>query len=317
MSRPKIGLMGAGNIGGTIGLLASLKNLGEVVFFDIAGSMAKGKALDMAQSGAVLDFDLQYIGSDDPNVIKDSDVIIVTAGLPRKPGMSRDDLLATNAEIIKTAALNIAKYAPNAFVIVVTNPLDVMVAIMQKYSGLPTNKVVGMAGILDSSRFRCFLAEACDVSVEDVYATVLGGHGDTMVPVVSYSYIAGIPLPEVVKMGWLSQDKLNSIIDRTRKGGGEIVELLKNGSAFYAPAASALAMAEAYILDKKRIVPCASFCKGEYGINNLYVGVPTLIDKNGASKVVEINLTEQEKAQLKVSVDAVKELMDAVQKLGF
>jgi malate dehydrogenase len=311
-ARKKIALVGAGMIGGTLAHLCELKNLGDVVLFDIAEGMPQGKALDISQSSAVDGCDVNLKGTNDYADIKDSDVVIVTAGVPRKPGMSRDDLLAINTGIIKTVAENIKKHCPNAFVIVITNPLDAMVWVMQKLSGLPANKVVGMAGVLDSSRFAYFLSEELNVSISDINAFVLGGHGDTMVPVTNYTTISGIPLPEFVKMGWLKQEKLDQIVQRTRDGGAEIVGLLKTGSAFYAPAASAIRMAEAYLYDKKRILPCAAHLSGQYGVKDLYVGVPCVIGANGVEKIVEINLDGSQKAMFDKSVAAVKSLCDAI-----
>jgi len=307
-ARKKIALVGAGMIGGTLAHLAELKNLGDVVLFDISEGLPQGKALDISQSSAVDGNDVHLKGTNDYADIKDSDVVIVTAGVPRKPGMSRDDLVAINTGIIKTVGENIKKYCPKAFVIVITNPLDAMVWVMQKVSGLPTSHVVGMAGVLDSSRFAYFLAEALNVSISDINAFVLGGHGDTMVPVVNYSTISGIPLPEFVKMGWLKQEALDKIVQRTRDGGAEIVNLLKTGSAFYAPAASAIRMAEAYLYDKKRILPCAAHLSGQYGVKDLYVGVPSLIGAGGVEKIVEISLNPEQKAMFDKSVEAVKGL---------
>ena len=311
-ARKKIALIGAGMIGGTLAHLIELKNLGDVVLFDIAEGLPQGKALDISQSSAVDGCDVHLKGTNDYADIKDSDVVIVTAGVPRKPGMSRDDLVAINTGIVKTVAENIKKHCPKAFVIVITNPLDAMVWVMQKVSGLPANKVVGMAGVLDSSRFAYFLAEALHVSISDINAFVLGGHGDTMVPVVNYTTISGIPLPEFVKMGWLKQEKLDQIVQRTRDGGAEIVGLLKTGSAFYAPAASAIRMAEAYLYDKKRILPCAAHLTGQYGVKDLYVGVPCMIGAGGVEKIVEISLSAEQKAMFDKSVAAVKGLCDAV-----
>ena len=312
MARHKIALVGAGQIGGTLALLAGLKNLGDIVLFDVAEGMPAGKALDLAQTAPVEGFDAALSGSNDYAAIKGADVVIVTAGIPRKPGMSRDDLIATNAGIIKTVGGAIKEHCPDAFVIVITNPLDAMVWAMQKVSGLPSAKVVGMAGVLDSARFRHFLAEEFAVSVEDVTAFVLGGHGDTMVPSVRYSTVAGIPLPDLVKMGWTTQAKLDAIVQRTRDGGAEIVGLLKTGSAFYAPAASAIAMAESYLLDKKRVLPCAAHLTGQYGVNDLYVGVPVVIGAGGVERIVEITLDAGEQAAFDKSVAAVKELCAAV-----
>jgi malate dehydrogenase len=312
MARNKIALVGAGQIGGTLALLAGLKNLGDVVLFDVAEGMPAGKALDIAQSAPVEGFDAVLAGSNDYAAIAGADVVIVTAGIPRKPGMSRDDLIATNAGIVRTVGEAIAKHCPNAFVIVITNPLDAMVWAMQKVSGLPPARVVGMAGVLDSARFRHFLADEFKVSVEDVTAFVLGGHGDTMVPLVRYSTVAGIPLPDLVQMGWTTQARLDAIVQRTRDGGAEIVGLLKTGSAFYAPAASAIAMAESYLLDKKRVLPCAAHLTGQYGVKDLYVGVPVVIGAGGVERVVEIALDPAEKAAFDKSVAAVKELCGAV-----
>ena len=312
MARNKIALVGAGQIGGTLALLAGLKQLGDIVLFDVAEGMPAGKALDLAQTAPVEGFDAALSGSNDYAAIKGADVVIVTAGIPRKPGMSRDDLIATNAGIIKTVGGAIKEHCPDAFVIVITNPLDAMVWAMQKVSGLPPAKVVGMAGVLDSARFRHFLAEEFAVSVEDVTAFVLGGHGDTMVPSVRYSTVAGIPLPDLVKMGWTTQAKLDAIVQRTRDGGAEIVGLLKTGSAFYAPAASAIAMAESYLLDKKRVLPCAAHLTGQYGVTDLYVGVPVVIGAGGVERIVEITLDASEQAAFDKSVAAVKELCAAV-----
>lgn len=311
-ARKKIALIGAGMIGGTLAHLCETKNLGDVVLFDIAEGMPQGKALDISQSSAVDGADVHLKGTNDYADIAGADVIIVTAGVPRKPGMSRDDLVNINTGIIKTVGENIKKHAPNAFVIVITNPLDAMVYVMQKVSGLPANKVVGMAGVLDSSRFAFFLAEALNVSISDINAFVLGGHGDTMVPVVGYTTISGIPLPEFVRLGWLKQDALDKIIQRTRDGGAEIVNLLKTGSAFYAPAASAIRMAEAYLYDKKRILPVAAHLNGEFGVKGLYVGVPAVIGAGGVEKVVEISLNSDEKAMFDKSVAAVKGLCEGI-----
>ena len=311
-ARKKIALIGAGMIGGTLAHLCETKNLGDVVLFDIAEGMPQGKALDISQSSAVDGHDVHLKGSNDYADIAGADVVIVTAGVPRKPGMSRDDLVAINTGIIKSVGENIKKHAPNAFVIVITNPLDAMVYVMQKVSGLPVNKVVGMAGVLDSSRFAFFLAEALGVSISDINAFVLGGHGDTMVPVVGYTTISGIPLPEFVKQGWIKQEALDTIVQRTRDGGAEIVNLLKTGSAFYAPAASAIRMAEAYLYDKKRILPVAAHLNGEFGVKNLYVGVPAVIGAGGVEKVVEISLSSEEKAMFDKSVAAVKGLCEGI-----
>jgi malate dehydrogenase len=314
MARHKIGLVGAGQIGGTLALLAGLKNLGDVALVDIAEGVPQGKGLDLAELSPVEGFDCAYQGSNDYEILKGSDVVIVTAGLPRKPGMSRDDLIEINTGIVNSVGENIKKYAPDAFVIVITNPLDAMVEVMQRATGFDTKKVVGMAGVLDSARFRWFLAEEFGVSVEDVSAFVLGGHGDTMVPLTRYSTIAGIPLPDCVKMGWSTQEKIDAIVDRTRNGGAEIVQLLKTGSAFYAPAASAIAMAESYILDKKRVLPCAAKLSGEYGVDGLYIGVPVIIGANGAEKVIEIELNDEEQKMFNHSVNAVKGLLEVIDK---
>lgn len=308
MARKKIALVGAGMIGGTLAHLVELKNLGDVVLFDISEGMPQGKALDISQSSFVDGADVNVKGTNDYKDIAGADVVIVTAGVPRKPGMSRDDLVAINTGIIKTVGENIKIHCPNAFVIVITNPLDAMVWVMQKVSGLPASKIVGMAGVLDSARFAFFLSEALGVSVADISAFVLGGHGDTMVPVVDYTTVSGIPLREFVRMGWLTQEKLDAIIQRTRDGGAEIVGLLKTGSAFYAPAASAIRMAEAYLYDKKRIVPCAAYLNGEYGVKDMYVGVPAVLGAKGVEKIVEISLNSEQKAMFDKSVEAVKGL---------
>ena len=313
MARPKIALIGAGQIGGTLAHLAALKELGDVVLFDIAEGTPEGKALDIAESGPSEGFDAALKGTQDYADIAGADVCIVTAGVPRKPGMSRDDLLGINLKVMKSVGEGIRDNCPDAFVICITNPLDAMVWALQQFSGLPAHKVCGMAGVLDSARFRCFLAEEFDVSVEDVTAFVLGGHGDTMVPLVRYSTVAGIPVPDLIDMGWSTQEKIDAIVDRTRKGGGEIVALLKTGSAFYAPASSAIAMAESYLLDKKRVLPCAAYCDGVYGLDGLYVGVPVVIGENGVEKVVEISMNDDEKAMFDNSVGAVNELNAALQ----
>lgn len=310
MARKKIALVGAGQIGGTLALLACEKKLGDVVLIDVAKGIPEGKALDIYQASSVEGFSCALIGSTDYSQIADSDVVIVTAGVPRKPGMSRDDLIGINTGIIKVAGENIRKYAPNAFVIVITNPLDVMVWVMQQVTGFQPNRVVGMAGVLDSARFRTFLAMEFNVSVEDVYACVLGGHGDAMVPMVRYSSVAGIPLPDLVRMGWTTQKRIDSIVQRTRDGGAEIVELLKTGSAFYAPAASAIRMAESFLLDEKRVLPCAAFLNGEYGVKDLYVGVPVVIGAKGVERVIEMQLNTEEKAMFAASVQAVHDLME-------
>lgn len=306
MARNKISIIGAGQIGGTLALLAGMKELGDIVLIDIAEGIPQGKALDIAEASPIDGFDTIYKGSNDYADIKDSDVVIVTAGIPRKPGMSRDDLIGINSDIIKSVGENIKQYAPNAFVIVITNPLDTMVSIMQEVTDFAYNKVVGMAGVLDSARFRYFLSEEFGVSVEDVSAFVLGGHGDTMVPLVRYSTVAGIPLPDLIEMGWTTKDKIDAIVERTRKGGGEIVKHLKTGSAFYAPAASAISMAKSYLLDKKRVLPCAAYLQGEYGVNNLYIGVPVIIGKNGVEKIIEVKFNDEEQAMFNKSIEAVK-----------
>lgn len=311
MARNKIALIGAGNIGGTLALLAGLKELGDVVLFDIVDGVPQGKALDIAQAAPVEGFDAKLLGGSDYAAIEGADVVIVTAGIARKPGMSRDDLLSTNMKVMQAVGEGIKSHAPNAFVICITNPLDAMVAVLREACGLPHNKVVGMAGVLDSARFRHFIAEEVQVSVEDVTAFVLGGHGDTMVPMVRHSTVAGIPLPDLVKMGWLSQEKLDAIVERTRTGGAEIVGLLKTGSAFYAPASSAIAMAESYIKDKKRVLPCAAHLSGQYGVQDLYVGVPVVIGAGGVERIVELDLNETERAGFDHSVQAVQGLMEA------
>lgn len=310
--RNKIALIGAGNIGGTLAHLIGLKNLGDVVLFDVNEGTAKGKALDIEQSSIVEGFDANLIGSNNYADIAGADVAIVTAGIARKPGMSRDDLLATNTSIIKSVAEGIKQHAPNAFVIVITNPLDAMVAVMQKYSGLPANKVVGMAGVLDSSRMSLFLAREFNVSAEDINSCVLGGHGDTMVPLIRYSSVAGIPLPDLIEMGLTTKEKIDQIVQRTRDGGAEIVKLLGNGSAFYAPATSAVAMAESYLLNKRRVLPVAAYLNGEYGVKDLYIGVPAIIGGNGVEKVIEIKLNSDELAMFNNSVAAVKKLIDEI-----
>ena len=312
MARKKIALIGAGMIGGTLAHIIAQKQLGDVVLFDIAEGLPQGKALDISQSTDVDGSDASIKGTNDYADIKGADVIIVTAGIPRKPGMSRDDLVATNTKIITTVGENIKKYAPNAFVIVITNPLDAMVWVMREVSGLPHAKVVGMAGVLDSARFSYFLSEATGVSVQDISTFVLGGHGDSMVPLVRYSTVGGIPLPDVVKMGLLKQDQLDKIVQRTRDGGAEIVGLLKTGSAFYAPAASAVKMAEAYLFDRKRILPCAAWLTGQYGVKDLYVGVPALIGAGGVEKIIEVSFNADEKAEFDKSADAVRGLCKGI-----
>ncbi|WP_428968845.1 malate dehydrogenase [Sphingomonas sp. Xoc002] len=311
MARKKIALIGAGNIGGTLAHLAALKGLGDIVLFDVVEGVPQGKALDLSQCGPVEGFDANIKGSNDYADIAGADVIIVTAGVARKPGMSRDDLLGINLKVMKAVGEGIAANAPDAFVICITNPLDAMVWALREFSGLPANKVVGMAGVLDSARFSHFLAEEFGVSVKDVNTFVLGGHGDTMVPVLEYSTVSGIPVSDLIEMGFSTKEKVDEIIKRTRGGGGEIVALLKTGSAYYAPATSGIAMAEAYLYDQKRILPAAAHLSGEYGIDNLYVGVPVVIGANGVEKVVEVKLSDEAKANLQVSVDAVKELLVA------
>jgi malate dehydrogenase len=315
MARTKIALIGAGNIGGTLAHLAGLKELGDVVMFDVFPSMAAGKALDIMQSGPVDGFDAMIAGTGDYAAIAGASVVIVTAGIPRKPGMSRDDLIATNAKVMAEVGEGIAKHAPEAFVIVITNPLDAMVWVLREKSGLPHSKVIGMAGVLDSARFRLFLAHEFGVSVEDVTAFVLGGHGDTMVPLVRYSTVAGIPVPDLLAMGWSSREKIDAIVQRTRDGGAEIVKLLERGSAYYAPAASAIAMAESFLRDKKRVLPCAAWLTGQYGVRDLYVGVPVVIGAAGVERVIEVKLDAAEQAGFDRSCGAVRELIAAAQKL--
>ena len=312
MARHKISLIGAGNIGGTLAILAGLKELGDITLFDIAEGIPQGKALDIAQSSSVEGFNAKVAGANEYASLADSDVVIVTAGVARKPGMSRDDLIGINTKVMNQVGVGIKEHCPNAFVICITNPLDVMVGVLQKASGLPFAKVVGMAGVLDSARFRMFLADEFDVSIEDVTAFVLGGHGDTMVPLVRYSAVAGIPVPDLIKMGWSTDDRIADIVQRTRDGGAEIVGLLKTGSAFYAPASSAIDMAEAFLKDKKRVLPCAAYVDGAYGINGLYVGVPVVIGSGGVERVVEIELNAEERAMFDNSVAAVKALNDVV-----
>ena len=311
MARNKIALIGAGNIGGTLAHLAAARELGDIVLFDVVEGVPEGKALDLAQCGPVEGFDAKLKGSQDYADIAGADVIIVTAGVARKPGMSRDDLLGINLKVMKSVGEGIKANAPGAFVICITNPLDAMVWALREFSGLPHHMVVGMAGVLDSARFRHFLAEEFGVSVQDVTAFVLGGHGDTMVPVVEYSTVAGIPIPDLIKMGWSTKERIDAIVQRTRSGGGEIVALLKTGSAFYAPATSGIEMAEAFLKDKKRLLPCAVHLTGQYGVDNLYVGVPSIIGAGGVEKIVEIELNDEARANFKVSVDAVKELLEA------
>jgi malate dehydrogenase len=314
MARSKIALIGAGQIGGTLALLAAQKELGDVVLFDIVEGLPAGKALDLAQSTPIEGYNASISGTSDyAEALSGAALVIVTAGIPRKPGMSRDDLIATNADVIKTVASHVRTHCPGAFVIVITNPLDAMVWVMQKVSGLPPKRVVGMAGILDSARFRYFLATEFGVSVEDVSAFVLGGHGDTMVPLVRYSTVAGIPLPDLVEMGWTTSERVEAIVQRTRDGGGEIVKLLKTGSAFYAPAAAAIQMAEAYLRDQKRVLPCAAYLDGAYGVSGYYVGVPAVIGAGGVERIVEIELNAEERAAFDRSVQAVRDLCAAVQ----
>lgn len=312
IKRRKIALVGAGNIGGTLAHLASLKRLGDVVLLDVAEGIPQGKALDIAQSGAVETYGGAVTGSQDYTAIADADVVIVTAGVARKPGMSRDDLIDINTKVINQVGAGIKQHAPNAFVIVITNPLDAMVWVMREATGFASSKVVGMAGVLDSSRFAYFLSERLNVSIENIHATVLGGHGDGMVPLVRYSTVAGLPLPEIVKMGWMSQAELDAMVQRTRDGGAEIVGLLKTGSAFYAPAASAIEMAESYLFDLKRILPCAAHLTGEYGVNDLYVGVPVVIGAGGVEKIVEIELNADEQTMFDASVASVRKLVDGI-----
>lgn len=307
--KPLIALIGAGNIGGTLAHLIGLKKLGNVIMIDVNEGVAKGKALDIEQSSVIENYDATFQASSNYSAISGADVVIVTAGIARKPGMSRDDLLNTNTAIISSVAQNIKQYASNAFVIVITNPLDAMVYVMQKISGLPANKVVGMAGVLDSSRMSLFLAREFGVSVDNVHACVLGGHGDTMVPLIRYSTIAGIPIPDLIAMNWTTQERIDAIVQRTRDGGAEIVKLLGNGSAYFAPATSAIAMAESYLHDKKEILPIACKLNGEYGVKDLYIGVPALIGKNGVEKIVEIKLNNEEKIAFEKSVEAVKKLV--------
>lgn len=316
MARKKIAMIGAGQIGGTLAHLIGLRELGDAVLFDIAEGIPQGKALDIAEASPVEGFDARYAGTNSYEAIEGADVCIVTAGVPRKPGMSRDDLIGINLKVMEQVGAGITKYAPNAFVICITNPLDAMVWALQKSCGLPKQMVVGMAGVLDSARFRYFLADEFNVSVKDVHAVTLGGHGDDMVPLIRYSNVAGIPLPDLVKMGWTTQARLDAIVERTRKGGGEIVALLKTGSAFYAPAASAIAMAESYLKDKKRVLPCAAWLNGEYGVKDLYVGVPAVIGAKGIERIVEIELNGSERAMFEKSASAVQGLVEACKKIA-
>ncbi|MGB8182370.1 MAG: malate dehydrogenase [Stellaceae bacterium] len=316
MARNKIALVGAGQIGGTLALLAGLKQLGDVVLCDIVEGVPQGKALDLIEATPVEGFDAHYAGSNDYSAIAGADVVIVTAGVPRKPGMSRDDLIGINAKVMRQVGAAIKAHAPNAFVICITNPLDVMVWVLREACGLPHHKVVGMAGVLDSARFRYFLADEFKVSVEDVSAFVLGGHGDSMVPLARYSAVAGIPLPDLIKMGWATQERIDKIVERTRNGGGEIVNLLKTGSAFYAPAASAIAMVESYLRDKKRVLPAAAWLNGEYGVKDLYVGVPVVIGSKGVERIVEIELNGVERGMFDKSAQAVESLVEACKKIA-
>ena len=315
MTRHKIALIGAGNIGGTLAFLSLIKDFGHIVLFDLVEGVAKGKALDIAQSAGLFNSSSHVIGTSNYADIADADVVIVTAGMPRKPGMSRDDLLSINAAVISQAGVNIAQYCPQAFVIVVTNPLDAMVFVMQQASKLPTHKVVGMAGVLDSARFSYFLAQEFNVSINNVNAFVLGGHGDSMVPLSRYSTVSGIPVPDLVKQGFSSIERIKAIEKRTQNGGGEIVELLKTGSAFYSPAASALQMAESYLFDQKRLLPCAAYLDGQYGVSQMYVGVPAKIGSNGVEHILEVELTSSEKSAFAASVESVKSLLGGLKKL--
>jgi|TARA_B110000444_G_C18848034_1_gene603411 malate dehydrogenase len=316
MGRNKISLIGAGQIGGTLALLSGLKELGDIVLFDIVDGVPQGKALDISQASTVEMFDSKIQGASDYSAIENSDVVIVTAGVPRKPGMSRDDLLEINLKVMSSVGEGIKKYAPESFVICITNPLDAMVWALQKATGHKKNMICGMAGVLDSARFRYFLAEEMNVSVEDVTAFVLGGHGDTMVPLIRYSTVAGIPLPDLIKMGWITEKKLSEIVQRTRDGGAEIVTLLKTGSAYYAPASAAISMAESYLKDKKRLLPAAAFLDGEYDVNGCYIGVPVVIGKDGVEKIVQINLNKEEKEEFNSSVESVKNLVKVCQNIA-
>ena len=315
MARSKIALVGAGNIGGTLAHLAGLKELGDIVMFDIVEGVPQGKALDLVESSPVEGFDAAMTGTSSYADLSGADVVIVTAGVPRKPGMSRDDLIGVNTDVMKQVGAGIRKFCPSAFVICITNPLDAMVWALRESSGLPFRRVVGMAGVLDSARFRYFLAEEFKVSVEDVTAFVLGGHGDTMVPSLRYSTVAGIPLPALAEMGWTTRERLDAIVQRTRDGGGEIVGLLGTGSAYYAPASAAIQMAESYLKDKRRVLPCAAHLNGEYGVRDLYVGVPVVIGANGVERIVEVDLDAGERAQFDRSVQAVRDLVAIVRKL--
>ena len=315
MKRNKIALIGSGQIGGTLAHLAGLKELGDIVLFDIADGIPQGKALDIAESSPISSFDSNIIGTSKYEDISDADVCIVTAGVPRKPGMSRDDLLSINLKVMKSVGEGIKKYAPNSFVICITNPLDAMVWALQKFSTFPAEKVVGMAGVLDSGRFAYFLSQEFNVSVKDVQTFVLGGHGDTMVPLLRYSTVGGIPIPDLIEMGWSSQKKMDEIVQRTRDGGAEIVALLKTGSAYYAPAASAINMAESYLKDQKRVIPCASYLTGQFGYSDIYLGVPTVIGNKGVEKIIEINLDEIEKINFSKSVESVQKLIQDCKKI--
>jgi malate dehydrogenase len=310
MARNKIALIGAGQIGGTLALLAGLKELGDVVLFDIVEGVPQGKALDIVQGSSIEGYDSAIAGANDYGAIKGADVVIVTAGVPRKPGMSRDDLIGINTKVVGEVGAAIQQHCPDAFVITITNPLDAMVWVMKEATGLPANRVVGMAGVLDSARLRYFLASEFNVSVEDVTAFVLGGHGDTMVPLIRYATVAGIALPDLIKMGWITRERVEEIFQRTRDGGAEIVNFLKTGSAFYAPASAAIAMAESYLRDKKRVLPCAAWLTGQYGVKDLYVGVPVVIGAGGVERIVELQLDSEEKAAFDKSVAAVKGLID-------
>ena len=315
MARNRIGLVGAGNIGGTLAHLAGLKELGDVVLFDIVEGMPQGKALDLVESSPIEGFDIRISGTGSYEALEGCDVVIVTAGVARKPGMSRDDLVGINTKVMGSVGDGLKRYCPDAFVICITNPLDAMVAVLQGVAGFAPNKVVGMAGVLDTARFRYFLAEEFGVSVEDVTAFVLGGHGDSMVPLVNYSAVAGIPVPDLVAMGWTTEQRVADIVQRTRDGGAEIVNLLKTGSAFYAPASAAIQMAESYLKDKKRVLPCAAWLDGEYGVNGLYVGVPAVIGAGGVERVVEIRLSEADRAAFDKSVAAVRELVEVAERM--
>eukprot|EP00921_Rhytidocystis_pertsovi_P004076 GHVQ01007048.1.p1 GENE.GHVQ01007048.1~~GHVQ01007048.1.p1 ORF type:complete len:363 (+),score=56.07 GHVQ01007048.1:182-1270(+) len=313
-ARKKIAVVGSGNIGSTLAILAGLKELGDVVMFDVVDGLPQGKSLDLCQLMPLESFDAAFTGTNSYSDLCNSDVVIVTAGVPRKPSMTRDDLLGINAKIIRQVAEGIKEYCPDAFVVCITNPLDAMVQLLQSESGLPANMVCGMAGVLDSARFKYFIAEKLKVSVEDVQALVMGGHGDTMVPLTRYSTVGGIPLPDIVKMGWMSQEDLDAIVQRTRSGGAEIVNLLKLGSAFYAPASAAIVMVESYLRDKKRMLPCAAHLTGQYGVNDLYVGVPCIIGRGGVEKIVELDLSDNEKEMFTKSAEAVKVLVNAIPK---